>query len=82
MGSGLYKYDAVFNRDREVKGMMFEYVLVVYMTMNKPEYVGHFTSCAASSEYAEKHYPNAEYTSCLHEDYINLPEGLIKKEIK
>jgi len=29
-----------------------------------------------------KHYPKAEYTSCLHEDYINLPEGLIKKEIK
>ena len=60
---------------------MFEYVLVVYITMKQPEYIGHFVDCATANEYAMKHYPKAEYTSCLHEDYINLPLGLIKKEI-
>ena len=62
--------------------MLFEYVLVVYMSMNKPEYVGHFTSCAAATKYVDKHYPKAVYTTCLFEDYINLPLGIIKKEIK
>ena len=61
---------------------MFEYVLVVYMTMDNPEYIGHFTSCAAVTDYVKEHYPKAEYTTCLHENYINLPLGLIKKEIK
>jgi hypothetical protein len=62
---------------------MFEYVLVVYaMSMDNPEYIGHFTSCAAVTEYVNKHHPKAHYTTCLHEDYINLPKGLIKKEIK
>lgn len=60
---------------------MFEYVLVVYITMNSPQYVGHFVDCANANLYVDKHYPDAEYTSCLHEDYINLPDGLIKKEI-
>lgn len=59
---------------------MFEYVLVVYFN-KQPEYIGHFTSCALASQYVEEHYPKAEYTSCLYEDYINLPLGLIKKEI-
>ena len=62
--------------------MLFEYVLVVYMSMNKPEYVGHFTSCAAATKYVDEHYPKAVYTTCLFEDYINLPLGIIKKEIK
>ena len=62
--------------------MMFEFVLVVYMTMQQPEYVGHFVDCTRANEYAIKHYKEAEYTSCLHEDYIHLPLGLIKKEIK
>lgn len=61
---------------------MFEYVLVVYITMNSPKYEGHFVDCANANEYAEEHYPDAEYTSCLHEEYIRLPKGLIKKEIK
>lgn len=60
---------------------MLEYVLVIYI-QKQPEYVGHFSSCAAANSYVEKHYPNAEYTSCLHEDYIHLPEGLVKKEIE
>ena len=61
---------------------MFEFVLVVYITMQQPEYVGHFVNCTRASEYAIKHYKDAEYTSCLHENYIHLPLGLIKKEIK
>lgn len=61
---------------------MYEYVLVVYMTMKHPEYVGHFVDCTRANEYVMQNYPKAEYTSCLHEDYINLPEGLVKKEIK
>jgi len=61
---------------------MLEYVLVVYMDMQSPEYIGHFFSCAVANLYAEKNYPKAEYTSCLHEDYIKLPEGFIKKEIE
>jgi len=61
---------------------MFEYVLIVYMNMDNPEYVGHFKSCAAANSYVQKHYKNAEYTSCLYQNYINLPKNLIKKEIE
>ena len=60
---------------------MFEYVLVVYMNMDSPEYVGHFSSCAAANNHALLHYKDAEYTACLHEDYIMLPTGLQKKII-
>jgi len=42
---------------------MFEYVLVVYITMNSPQYVGHFVDCATANEYVKKNYPEAEYTS-------------------
>lgn len=61
---------------------MFEYVLVVYMTMDDPMYVGNFSTCAHAQAYCNEFYPEAEYTSCLHEDYMFLPEGFIKKEIK
>jgi hypothetical protein len=61
---------------------MFEYVLVVYMQMDSPEYIGHFSSCATANEYVKEHYKDAPYTTCLFEDYINLPKGLIKKDIK
>jgi len=50
--------------------------------MKHPEYVGHFVDCTRANEYVMQNYPKAEYTSCLHEDYIHLPLGLIKKEIK
>ena len=49
--------------------------------MKHPEYVGHFNSCALANNHAESNYKNAEYTTCLHEDYIFLPEGLIKRLI-
>lgn len=61
---------------------MFKYVLVVYMTMSNPQYVGHFVDCASANSYAKKHYPDAPYTSCLDEEYMFLPKGLIKKEIE
>lgn len=51
------------------------------MTMNSPQYIGHFTDCVAANNYADEHYRDAEYTTCLFEDYIYLPEDLIKKEI-
>ena len=61
---------------------MFEYVLVVYMQMDSPQYIGHFSSCAAANDYVKEHYKDAPYTTCLFEDYINLPKDLVKKEIK
>jgi len=61
---------------------MFEYVLVIYMTMDTPEYVGHFKSCADANNYVKDNYKNAKYTTCLYQDFINLPKDLIKKEIE
>lgn len=60
---------------------MFEYVLVLYLKMNQPEYAGHFKDCATANQYAAQKCPKCEYTSCLHEDYIKLPKGLIIKNI-
>jgi len=60
---------------------MFEYVLVVYWTMQTPEYVGNFKSCAHAMRWCNEYCQEAEYVSCLHEDYLYLPEGFIKKEI-
>ncbi len=61
---------------------MFEYVLVVYWTMQTPEYVGNFNSCADATWWCQQHCQEAEYTSCLHEDYMFLPKGFVKKEIR
>ena len=60
---------------------MYEFVLVIYMTMDKPEYAGHFESCAVAQLYVDECCSKAEYTSCLHEEYIHLPANFIKKEI-
>jgi len=51
------------------------------MTMDSPQYIGHFVSCAVANQYVQEFYKDAEYTSCLHEDYIYMPKGFIKKEI-
>ncbi len=63
---------------------MFEFVLVLYMhyeTGKEPgEYVGHFLSCAHANVYVQEHFPKADYTVCLHEDYIMLPSDLTKIE--
>lgn len=61
---------------------MFEYVLVIYLTsMNNPQYEGHFESCAKANIYMMENYPEAVYSSCLHEDYIFLPKNLNRREI-
>lgn len=60
---------------------MYEYVLVIFMTMGNPQYAGNFTSCAAADQYAKDCCKEAEYVSCLHEDYVFLPKGHIKKEV-
>lgn len=66
----------------ERENVMFEYVLVVYWTMQTPEYIGNFNSCADATLWCSKHCEEAEYTSCLHEDYVYLPKGFVKKEIE
>ena len=65
---------------------MFEFVCVMYFTheMDEHLYIGHFKSCDAAYVYIEQHYAPQEYTwiKCLHQDYINLPKNLIKKEME
>jgi len=60
---------------------MFEYVLVVYLTMESPQYQGNFVDCAHANAYVAEYYPDAPYIICLHEDYINLPKEFVKREI-
>jgi hypothetical protein len=60
---------------------MLEYCLVVYLTMEEPKYIGHFQNCAVANNYVQEYYHDAPYTVCLHEDYINLPPTIIKKEV-
>ena len=65
---------------------MFEFVCVLFFTNNLDEhlYIGHFESCAHAYNFVEENYTAEEYKwiKCLHEDYIYLPKGLVKKEIK
>lgn len=60
---------------------MFEYCLIVYLTMEEPKYIGNFESCALANMYVVEYYHDAPYTVCLHEDYIVLPSNFIKKEV-
>lgn len=60
---------------------MFEFCLIVYMTMDDPQYIGNFVSCAHANQYVQEFYPTAEYTVCLYQDYIVLPEHFVRKEI-
>ena len=64
---------------------MFEFVCVMFFTHQLDEhlYIGHFKSCDAAYTFIEQHYEPQEYTwiKCLHQDYINLPKNLIKKEM-
>jgi len=61
---------------------MFEYCLIVYLTMQEPKYIGNFESCAYANEYVKEYYADAPYTICMHEDYLYLPKDFVKKEIK
>jgi hypothetical protein len=49
--------------------------------MEDPKYIGHFQNCAIANNYVQEYYYDAPYTICLHEDYINLPPTIIKKEV-
>jgi hypothetical protein len=60
---------------------MFEFCLIVYLTMEEPKYIGNFESCAVANMYVAEYYHDAPYTVCLHEDYIVLPSNFIKKEV-
>ena len=63
---------------------MFEFVCVVYLTkeLSSHQYIGHFESCAACNTYVDERYEDKEWVKCLHEDYLYLPDRLIKKEMK
>lgn len=63
---------------------MFEFVLVVSLLndFSDPEYVGHFSNCDVAMEYKDQHYPEHKSARCLLQQYINLPKGLVKKEVK
>lgn len=60
---------------------MFEYCLVVWMTMEEPKYIGNFINCAVANKYVQEYYADAPYTSCLREEYIMLPEHFVRREI-
>lgn len=60
---------------------MFEYCLIVYLTMEEPKYIGSFLSCAHANAYVAEYYHDAPYTVCLHEDYIVLPSNFVRKEV-
>ena len=57
---------------------MYEFCLIVYLTMEEPKYIGNFKSCAVANNYVKEYYDDAPYTVCLHEDYIVLPSNFIK----
>jgi len=65
---------------------MFEFVCVMFFSkdLNDHLYVGHFESCAHANTYVMKNYTQeeVEWIKCLHEDYIYLPKGFVKKEMK
>lgn len=65
---------------------MFEFVCVIYFSSSLQDYkyIGHFESCASANQFVEENYTKEEvsWIKCLHEDYIYLPKGFIKKEMK
>jgi hypothetical protein len=65
----------------EREDVMFEYCLIVYLTMEEPKYIGNFINCAYANDYVAEYYHDAPYTVCLHQDYIVLPSNFIRKEV-
>jgi hypothetical protein len=65
----------------EREDVMFEYCLIVYLTMEEPKYIGNFKNCAYANDYVAEYYHDAPYTVCLHQDYIVLPSNFIRKEV-
>jgi len=61
---------------------MFEFILIVYLTKESPpQYIGNFETCAFANNYVQIKLENVYRTSCLHEDYVWLPEGHQKRVI-
>jgi len=60
---------------------MFEWVLVLYLDDSR-QYIGNFESCAHATQYFEqcvKGDLKSWSTACLHQDYVQLPEGFTPK---
>jgi|DEB0MinimDraft_6_1074348.scaffolds.fasta_scaffold03831_2 hypothetical protein len=60
---------------------MFEWVLVLYLDDSR-QYIGNFESCAHATQYFQecvKGDLKSWSTACLHQDYVQLPEGFIPK---
>ena len=64
---------------------MFEFVCVIYFNnLQNQQYIGSFKSCAACNSHVHEFFKEekVEWVKCLHEDYIVLPQGFIKKEVR
>ena len=69
----------LYKKEYNVK--MFEWVLVLYLDDSR-QYIGNFESCAHATQYFEqcvKGELKSWSTACLHQDYVQLPEGFIPK---
>jgi hypothetical protein len=66
---------------KEYNVEMFEWVLVLYLDDSR-QYIGNFESCAHATQYFQecvKGELKSWSTACLHQDYVQLPEGFIPK---
>jgi len=69
----------LYKKEYNVK--MFEWVLVLYLDDSR-QYIGNFESCAHATQYFQecvKGDLKSWSTACLHQDYVQLPEGFIPK---
>lgn len=69
----------LYKKEYNVK--MFEWVLVLYLDDSR-QYIGNFESCAHATQYFQecvKGELKSWSTACLHQDYVQLPEGFIPK---
>ena len=66
---------------------MLDFVFVMVVSTTIPEsfvYDAHYRNCIEGHLYVSLHYPNANATRCLHQDYIHLPKDtiIIKRDMK
>ena len=69
----------LYKKEYNVK--MFEWVLVLYLDDSR-QYIGNFESCAHATQYFQecvKGDLKSWSTACLHQDYVQLPEGFVPK---
>jgi|TARA_R110000851_G_scaffold309380_1_gene468794 hypothetical protein len=57
------------------------FVLVISMSIEPEiwEYKGHFVNCQQANEWRERHYPKAQATKCLLEEYFYMPKNIKKR---